>query len=70
MDESMAQRLAQQQAEGLEVAARADAVPVLDAVRSAIDDHIEQRRHDEAFEARIRASMERNRSVLERLEER
>jgi hypothetical protein len=70
MDEAMVQRLAQDQAEHLEEAARSDEVPVLDVIRTAIDEHIERRRKDEAFQARIQASVQHNRRVLERLEDR
>jgi len=64
---SMTLRLSQEQAEALEAVARADGVPVAEAVRSAIAAHIEQRRKDEDFQLRLRASLQRNQRILERL---
>lgn len=39
------------------------------AVRTAIDAHIEARRRDEQFRARLRRAMEDHRDILERLAE-
>jgi len=64
---SMTLRLSQEQAEALEAVAQADGVPVAEAVRSAIAAHIEQRRKDEGFQRRLRASLQRNQRILERL---
>jgi predicted DNA-binding protein len=69
-DEALTLRLSHEQSEGLEAAARADGVPVSEAVRSAIDEHIERRRKDEAFQERLRASVERNQRILEKLADR
>lgn len=66
----MSLRLSQEQAENLEAVAQADGVPVAEAVRMAIAAHIEQRRKDEAFQERLRASLERNQRILEKLAER
>lgn len=39
----------------------------LEAIRQAITEHIETRRRDEAFRARLKDSLERNRKILEKL---
>jgi predicted transcriptional regulator len=64
---SMTLRLAPEKAAELEQIARADAVPVSDAVRSAIEEHIERRRSDAKFQARLKRMIEEDREVLERL---
>ena len=60
-------RLPAKQAAQLEAVARADGVSVSEAVRAAIEDRIEARRKDRAFQARIRQMMEEERAVLEQL---
>lgn len=67
MDKSTTLRLSQEQAETLEAVAQTDGVPVAQAVRSAIAAHIEQRRQDKDFQQRLRASLQRNQRILERL---
>jgi predicted DNA-binding protein len=67
---AMTLRLSQEQAAALEAVAQADGVPVAEAVRAAIDEHIERRRKDRAFQDRLRASLERNRRILEKLADR
>ena len=47
--------------------AEVDGVPVSEAIRQAITEHIETRRRDAAFRARLKASLERNRKILEKL---
>jgi Arc/MetJ-type ribon-helix-helix transcriptional regulator len=64
---AMTLRLPADQAAALDAVARADRVSVSDAVRTAIDEHIEKRRADRDFQARIRRMMEEEREVLERL---
>jgi predicted DNA-binding protein len=64
---AMTLRLAQEQAEALEAVAQADGIPVAEVVRTAIDEHIQQRRKDTAFQDRLRASVERNQRILEKL---
>ena len=64
---SMTLRLAAEQADALEAVARAEGVSVSDAVREAIAEHIERKRRDKAFRERLRAVMERDREILERL---
>jgi predicted DNA-binding protein len=60
-------RLPDDQAADLEALARAEGIPIAEAVRQAIAAQIEARRKDDAFQARLRASMERNHVILERL---
>ncbi len=38
-----------------------------EAARTAIAEHIERRRNDKAFQARLKSSIERNQPTLERL---
>ena len=64
---SMTLRLPAEQADALEAVARAEGVTVSDAVREAIAEHIERKRRDKAFRERLRAVMERDREILERL---
>lgn len=54
-------------ADELATVAALDSVPVQQAVRDAIAEHIEARRKDKAFQERLRASAERYREILERL---
>ncbi|MDQ2743643.1 MAG: ribbon-helix-helix protein, CopG family [Chloroflexota bacterium] len=67
---AMTLRLSQEQAETLEAVAQADGVPVAEAVRVAIDEHIERRREDKTFQDRLRASLQRNQRILEKLADR
>ncbi len=60
-------RLPVDQAEVLEAVAGVDEVSVNEAIRRAIAAHIEARRQDDEFRKRLRASIERNREILERL---
>jgi hypothetical protein len=64
---SMTLRLTAEQADELEAVARAEGISVSDAVREAIGEHIERKRKDKAFRERLRAVMERDREILERL---
>jgi hypothetical protein len=64
---NMTLRLSAVQADELEVVARAEGISVSDAVREAITEHIERKRKDKAFRERLRAVMERDREILERL---
>jgi predicted DNA-binding protein len=66
-DKTMSIRFDSDQAEELEAVARVDGVPISEAIRQAIGKHIEDRRKDKAFQERLRASMERNREILEKL---
>ena len=51
-------RLDPEQAAELEAVAEVEGVPVAEAIRNAIAEHIEARRRDEAFQARL--SSEKN----------
>lgn len=64
---SMTLRLESAKADELEAVARADGISVSDAVREAIDEHIERKRKDKAFRERLRTVMARDREILERL---
>lgn len=57
------------QADDLEFVARVDGVPVSEAIRDAISAHIEARRADPAFQARLRERMDADRNILQRLAE-
>jgi hypothetical protein len=54
-------------ADELATVAAIDSVPVQQAVRDAIAEHIETRRKDKAFQERLRESADRHREILERL---
>ena len=60
-------RLPVDQAEALEAIAGVDEVSINEEIRRAIAAHIEARRQDKEFRERLRASMDRNREILERL---
>jgi hypothetical protein len=64
---NMTLRLETAQADELEAIARAEGISLSDAVRQAIGEHIERKRKDKAFRDRLRAVMERDREILERL---
>jgi len=69
MDETKAMtlRLPAKQAKELEAVAQIDDMPVAEAVRAAITAHIEARRRDEDFRARLKRALEEQRDILERL---
>jgi len=54
-------------AEQLEAVAQVEAVPVSEVVRDALSRHIEARRKDPEFQKRLHESIERSRTILERL---
>jgi predicted transcriptional regulator len=62
-------RLPDEMAAALAVVARADAMPVSEAIRKAIANHIASRQADHAFQKRLRKRLEEDREVLERLAE-
>jgi Arc/MetJ-type ribon-helix-helix transcriptional regulator len=64
---AMTLRLPADQAAELEAVARADDKSVSETVREAIDALIDERRRDKEFRARIRAIIEEDRELLERL---
>lgn len=64
---NMTLRLPVNQADELEAVARAEGMTVSDAVREAITEHIDRKRKDKAFRERLKAVMERDREILDRL---
>lgn len=60
-------RVPADQAQELEAVAEVNGVPVAEEVREAIAAHIASRRKDKAFRERLRASLERNKRILEKL---
>jgi predicted DNA-binding protein len=67
MSKAFTMRLPEEKAAELEAVARADGVPVSEAVREAIDRHIDARRKDKDFQARLSKLIEDNKRVLDRL---
>jgi hypothetical protein len=64
---AMTLRLSQEQANTLEAIAQANGVTVAEEVRKAIEDRIAALRADPDFQARLRASLQRNQQILEGL---
>lgn len=64
---AMTLRLPAEQAKDLETVAQVDQVAISDAVRTAIETHIEARRNDAEFQERLRRMLEEQRDILERL---
>lgn len=67
MTKTMTLRLAADRAAELEAVARADDIPVSEAVREAIDRHIAERRQDKEFQDRLQRMIKEERAVLSRL---
>jgi predicted DNA-binding protein len=67
MTKAFTMRIPEDKAAELEAVARADGMPVSEAVREAIDHHIEARRKDKDFQARLSKLIEHNQRVLDRL---
>ena len=67
MPKTMTLRLEDEQAATLQLVARADDQSLTEAVRAAIDEHIEARRRDADFIERLRARHEQERDLYERL---
>jgi predicted DNA-binding protein len=67
MTKAFTMRIPEDKAAELEAVARADGMPVSEAVREAIDLHIEARRKDKDFQARLSKLIEDNQRVLDRL---
>jgi predicted DNA-binding protein len=67
MPRTMTLRLTDEQAATLDLVARADGQTVTEAVRAAIDAHIEERRRDKGFKERLRRRHEEERALYERL---
>jgi hypothetical protein len=49
--------------------ARTDGMPISEAVREAIEKHIEERRADEDFQERLKELLKEDEAVLKRLAE-
>jgi predicted transcriptional regulator len=64
---AMTVRLDPDQAAELEAIAEINGGPVSEEIRQAIAEHIEAKRKDRAFQARLKASIERHREILEKL---
>jgi len=64
---TMTLRLDEDRAAELEAVSRADDMPISDSIRAAIDSHIENRKNDKEFQARLKRLVERERGVLDRL---
>ena len=64
---AMTLRLSAEQADALELVAEVDGVSMSEAVRDAIESHIENRRADDVFQKRLAASMKRHQRILDRL---
>ncbi len=67
MTKAFTMRISEDKAAELEAVARADGVPVSEAVRDAIDHHIDARRKDKEFQARLSKLIEDDKRVLDRL---
>jgi hypothetical protein len=64
---AMTVRLSADQAQELEKIAQIDDVPIAEAVRAAIAEHISSRRKDREFQRRVREIIDQDRAILERL---
>jgi predicted transcriptional regulator len=64
---AMTVRLDQEQASELEAVAEVNGAPVSEEIRRAIAEYIEARRKDKDFQARLKASIERYRKILDKL---
>ncbi len=62
-------RIPADEAADLEAVAAAEGLSVSEEIRQAIADHVAAKRKDKAFRARVRAVIEQNQRVLERLAE-
>lgn len=67
MPKTMTLRLSDEQAEKLETLARVEGIPVSEAVREAIDQRIDSRRKDKAFQGRLKRMVEENARALDLL---
>lgn len=61
-------RLSVEQAEALKTVADIDGITVSEAIRDAVQEHIVARASDKQFLARLAASIDRDRRILNRLE--
>lgn len=65
----MSLRLSEEMAREIAAVARTDEVPVTEAIREAIANHVASRRADKVFKERLKKRLEEDREVLERLAE-
>lgn len=66
---TMSLRLPADLAADLAAVARTDDIPVSEAIREAIQRHIDARRADQVFQQRLKQRLEEDRKVLKRLAE-
>jgi metal-responsive CopG/Arc/MetJ family transcriptional regulator len=66
---AMSLRLPEKMAAELAAIARTDDVPVSEAIREAIENHIVSRRASKDFQARLKRRLEEDRKILEQLAE-
>ncbi len=64
---SMTLRLPREQAEDLEMIATVDGRPMSEEIREALMAHVERRRSDPEFQARLRGVLKENGDALKRL---
>jgi predicted DNA-binding protein len=62
-------RLPEHMAAEIAAVARADDMPMSEAVREAIEKHIAERRADKDFQKRVKRLLEEDREILKRLAE-
>lgn len=62
-------RLTEEQAVELELVSRIEGVPVAKLIRTAIAEYLTERKADKEFQARLRARIAADRTILERLAE-
>ena len=67
VSKAMTVRLPAEQAAALEMVADVDGVSMSEAVRDAIESHIDNRRADSDFQERLAESMRRHQRILDRL---
>ena len=66
-DKTMTLRLPEAQAEALETVAEIEGLPVVEVVRLAVGEYIDNRRRDPSFQDRLQDSMERVNRARHRL---
>lgn len=64
---AMTVRISVEQAAELEAVAQVEGAPVSEEIRRAISAHIEAKKQDKEFQSRLRASLQRNQTILRKL---
>lgn len=64
---AMTVRLGAEQAQDLEAIAAVEGTPISEEVRKAVDRHINEKKKDKDFQARLKKNIEKNRAILDRL---